>query len=169
VICTARIASAPRSAHRHDQLAAEDARPAVRNRRAVHRHVAAFFDMAQRDPFACEHVLERERAADREHDEIVAPQRFERIDALGQPAVAVHVVARHVGAHVEIRAEHVDPERARLADTQQRTRLRIRMTEAQEIVRMRVRQDGEVRLRERPALAGRRAAERAAAYGPAEF
>jgi hypothetical protein len=125
--------------------------------------------VAQPDPFAGQHVLERERAADRKYDEIVLPQRFERLDALGQPAVPVYVVARHVGANVEILAERGDPERARFADAQQRAGLRVRLAEAQEIVRVCVGQDRQVRLGKRAAMAGGRAAERAAAYGLAEF
>ena len=71
-------------------------------------------------------------------------------------------------AESELQAR-VDAVRARLADAEQRTRLRIRMTKAQEVVGVRFGEDRKIGLREIAAMARGRAAKCAAAHGMAEF
>jgi hypothetical protein len=72
---------------------------------AVHRHGRAVGDVAQLDAVLHQRVLERERAAEREDHEIVAPVLVDVGRLVDQFAVAEHLVAAEVGADVEVAAE----------------------------------------------------------------
>ncbi len=113
---------------------------------AIHWNVGAQFDVAQRDAGLRERLLERERAADDEAHEIIAPDGFQVARLVNQHAVAPDAIARNVGADVEIRAEQRDRGASRLRDAEQRTRLRIGLAETQEVLRVVARQDGEIAL-----------------------
>jgi hypothetical protein len=52
----------------------KNARGSAGDVRAVHRHAAVLLEVADRDAGRQQSVLERERAAEQEGDEIVAPQ-----------------------------------------------------------------------------------------------
>ena len=62
-------------------------------------------DVAQRHARLQQRFLERERAAEHEAHEIVAPQRLTSHRLVDQIAVAPDAIARHVGADVEVGAE----------------------------------------------------------------
>ena len=68
-------------------------------------------------PSATQRLLERERAADHEGDEVVAPARRDVGRLLDEHAVAPDAVARQVGADVEIGAERRQARIARLGDS----------------------------------------------------
>src|SRR5215468_10742362 len=104
--------------------------------------------------------IERERAAEREGDEVVAPMVANVVGLVDQLAVLEHAVARHVGADVEILCELRQPPVARLADRQHRAGFWIELAEPQEIRRQLARQNCQVALhvtrretRGRPAIA----------------
>ena len=147
VICTARIASAGLNG-RIDTTSGPRNGPAgvvsieVRYIGTLRRCV----DVAQSSPSATQRLLERERAADHEADEVVAPVRLDVVRLLDQLAVAPDAVARQVGADVEVGAERRHARVAGLGHAEQRARLRIALAEAQEVVGEVGGQDGEVAL-----------------------
>ena len=102
--------------------------------------------MAKLDAVLDQRLLEGERAAQHEGDQIVAPVAADIGRLVDQLAAAKHAVARHVGADVEVLAERGKPEVAGRGGRQQRARLGIELAEAQEIARQAHRQDGEVAL-----------------------
>src|SRR3546814_16688840 len=92
---------------------------------AVHRHVGALVDMAQRNAVLDQRLFKRKRTADQEGDEIVAPDLFQ-VRHLGDwLAVLPDAVERDVGADVDILAQGRQERLARLAGRQQRTGLRV--------------------------------------------
>lgn len=80
-------------------------------------------------------------------------------------AVAPDPIARQVRADVDLGAKRRDCRVARLRHGEQRTRLRIGLAEAQEILRIVMRQDREIALHEAGRKAGGRHIERAGAAG----
>ena len=78
-------------------------------------------------------LLEGERAADGEADQIVPPPSQEIARLVDERAVAPDPVARHVGADVEVFAERRYAPVAGRRDADERTRLRIERTEARKI------------------------------------
>jgi hypothetical protein len=106
VICTARMAAAARSG-RIDTTSGPLKGPAgsvamrwcgTSPRCGLRRRGAAHAFVAQR-------LLERERAAEHEGDQVVAPQRAMSVGFVDQLAVAPDAVARQVGAHVDAVAQ----------------------------------------------------------------
>ena len=68
-------------------------------------HVAALLDVAQPQAVVEQRLLERERAADHERHQVVAPEVAHVGGLADQLAVAPHAVARDIGADVDVRAE----------------------------------------------------------------
>ena len=113
---------------------------------AVHRDVRAAGHMAQLDPLLDQRLLERKRAAEREADEIVAPDMANIGRFLDQLAVAPHPVFRQIGADVEILAQSREARVARLGHRQHRAGLWVGLCKPQKIMRQRLWQDDQVRL-----------------------
>src|SRR3546814_16608870 len=85
--------------HRHHQRAAERAGRLGLDAGAVHRHVGALVDMAQRNAVLDQRLFKRKRTADKEGDELVAPDLFQ-VRHLGDwLAVLPDAVERVVGAY----------------------------------------------------------------------
>ena len=82
-----------------------------RDRGRVHRDVRALLDVADRQPGGQQRALERERAADQERDEVLAPDVADVGRLVDDLAVDVDAVARDVGA--QIGAGRGDPRLAR--------------------------------------------------------
>ena len=78
-------------------------------------------------------VLEGERAAEQEADQVVAPAAIQVGRLVDQLAVAIDAIARQVGAQVGPRRDQPRLADAGLGHVQQRTRLRIALAEQQEI------------------------------------
>ena len=127
----------------------------IGNAGPVHRHVDAFVHVTQRNALTREHLLERERAADREYDQIVAPYFADVGGLLTENAVAIDVVARNVRADVEIAAQRRQIELPGFTDPEQRAGFRIAQAEAHEVLCVGARENGEVGLREVAAITGR--------------
>mgnify|MGYP000565080461 CR=1 FL=1 len=105
--------------------------------------------------------LERERAADDERYEVVAPVVLDILHFGHQLAVLVDAVAREVGGDVAIGGADGGLARAGLRDLEQRAGLGVALCEQQEVVGLLARQHDEVRLRVAGAQAARRRRERA--------
>jgi hypothetical protein len=100
--------------------------------------------MTQFDPVLDERMLERERAAERKADEIVAPHMRDLFRLFDQFAATPDAVAWQVGANVEILAKARQARVARLGNRENRTRLRVRLGETQEVMGERARQNYEI-------------------------
>src|SRR5215471_13767411 len=68
--------------------------------RNEHRHHGAALHVSHADPRLDEGVLEGEAAAEEERHEVVPPEVSDVASLLGQLALAVDAVARHVGAKI---------------------------------------------------------------------
>ena len=134
--------------HRNDERAVERSRRHRLDRRAVHRHGAIAGHVAKLDAVFEQRLLERERAADGEGDEIVAPVFEDVARLVDERAVAPDAIARQVGADVEIVGQSRNARIARRRDADQRARLRIALAELQKILRQGLRQDREIGLHE---------------------
>ena len=104
--------------------------------------------MAYRNAILDQCLLEGERAADHEGHEIIAPPPGHVRRFVHQVSVLPDAVARHVGADIEIVSEGFDARFAGLRNTDDRARLRIELTEAQEVCGELARQHGEIALHE---------------------
>ena len=149
--------------HRDDQRAVEAAGPRGLHSRAVHRHVARKRDVAHRHVGGEQRLFERERTAEHEADQIVAPDALDVARLVDQRAVAPHAIARDVGADIEVGGERRNRGIARLRYAEQRARLRIGLAEAQEILRVIMRQDRQIALHVAVGETGGRRIERAGA------
>ena len=133
--------------HGNDHIAVKNACGFAGNVRVVHRHVLPFLDLAHRHIRRQQVSLEGEAAPDQETDEVVLPKlRHVRIFA-DQLALFINAVFRQVGGDVRAVRDRVQEPRTHVADFKQRTRFRISLTEQQEIIRQRLRQDYKIRLR----------------------
>ena len=117
-----------------------------RDARAVHRDVAVLVDVAHREARVEQRLLERERAADDEGHEVVAPLRRDvgrLVDELAPPPDAV---ARHIAADVDVGAKRGEHRVAGLGHREQRARLGVALAVAQKVLGVRARQDDDVAL-----------------------
>ena len=140
--------------HRDDHRAVERARRRGRDRGAIHRHGGVAGHVAQLDAALDQRLLEGERAAQHEGDEIVAPMGAHVGRLVDQLAAPEHAVARQIGADVEIVGERRQPEIAGRRGRQQRAGLGVELAEAQEIAGKVARENGEVALHEARRQAG---------------
>jgi hypothetical protein len=147
----ARIESA---GHRHDKRATEYPGRDARHVGTEHRHIAAAGDVPHLDSGGDERFLERKGTANREAHQIVPPDVADIAGFLYQLAVPPYAVARQVGSDVQILAECGKSRVARLGDGEQGARTRVRLCEADKIVRQRARQDNEIRLHQAGRQAG---------------
>ena len=76
-------------AHRDHQRAGEAPRGPALDRRAVHGHVDVLLDVADRQAGVQQRTVERERAAEQERDEVLAPVRRRVAGLVDELAVAV--------------------------------------------------------------------------------
>ena len=155
--------------HRHDHRPREDARRTASDVGAVHRHVAALLDVPHRDAGLHQRVLEGERTAQQETDEIVAPPAEQVGRLLDQFAVAIDAVARHIGAKVGAGGGVARFGTAGIGDVEQRTRLRIALAEQQKIESEVARHNDEVGLHVAQSEARRRSRQFAAAGLPSDL
>ena len=102
--------------------------------------------MAERYTLLDQGLLERITAADHERHQILAPPFGGIGGLLDELAVLPDAVARQVGADVEIETQRGDVRIADVGHPDQRARLGIGFTEAQEIRRKILRQDGKIPL-----------------------
>jgi hypothetical protein len=102
--------------------------------------------MAQPHALVEQRLLETERAADDEGDQVVAPQWRDVGGLVDQLTVAPDAVARQVAADVDVLAERGQRRLAGVAHGQQRAGLGVALAVAQEIVRPVTRQDHDVAL-----------------------
>lgn len=102
--------------------------------------------MLERNVGGDQRMLERERAADRERHEIVAPQRGDVGGLLIVGTVAVDAVQRHIGADIDVDAEIAEDRIARFGDVDQRTGLAVQRAELQEVIGPVARQDHDIGL-----------------------
>ena len=121
--------------------------------------------MTQLDARLDQRLLEGERAAQYEGDEIVAPMRADISRLVDDLATAEHAVTRQVGADIEILGQRGQARIAGCGGGQQRTGLRVELAEAQEIASDRIRQDREIALDVTRRKTGGLAFERAGADG----
>src|SRR5215471_1883825 len=78
----------------------EAARRKAGEARNEHRHHGAALHISHTDPRLDEGMLEREAAAEEEGHKIVPPEVSDVAPLLGQLALAVDAVARHIGAKI---------------------------------------------------------------------
>ena len=119
---------APASSAASTPPSARRSGPPAGTRRSV-RYIGtlhALLDVPHREPRVQQRVLERERAADQERDEVVAPlARGRRWPRSTSSPFAPDAVARQVGAEVGAGRDVGRLGRARVADLQHRARLRV--------------------------------------------
>ena len=113
----------------------------------VHRHIFSLRDVAQFDPRVDQGMLEGERTAEQKAHQIGAPKRGHVGHFLAQRTVPPNSVQRHVVADVDVAAERRQGRIARLGHRQQRTGLRVALTEAEKIAGQTFRQDHQIALR----------------------
>ena len=101
--------------------------------RPVHRDVDDLLDVADRQPLGLERALERERAADQEADEVVAPVLARVGRLVGDLAVPEGPVARDVGAQVGAGRHLRRLGGTGVGDVEHRARPRVLDAEAQEV------------------------------------
>ena len=101
-------------------------------------------------------VLERERAAEQEGDEVVPPVAGDVGRLVDQFAVAEDAVGRHVGAEVGVRGDDAGHRVAGFGHVEQRARLRVALAEEQKVEGQVARHDDEVGLDVAEGEAGRR-------------
>ena len=156
MICTARMASAGLNG-RIDTTMGPANGPDGRagDVGAVHRHPHIALDVADRQVVRHQRFLERERAAEHEGDEIVAPMRHDIGRLLHHLAVTPDPVARHVGADIEIDPERGNAGVADVGHADDRTRFGIELAEPVKRRRELFRQDREIALDEAVGDAGR--------------
>src|SRR3989442_1560929 len=123
-----------KGAEGHHRGPVEGAGGRAGDRRPPHRDVLAVLDVPEPDPRLQQRPLERERAAQEEGDEVIAPVRRGVGDLVGEHAVLVDPVARQVGAEVRARRHAHRLRRADVGDFQQRARSWITLAEEQEVV-----------------------------------
>ena len=177
VICTARIASAGLNARMVTTSGPLNG-PAGDGLDIghVHRRDVVALEKFQPHPRLLQRLLERERAAEREGHEVVAPIRADVGHFLDEFTVAENVVARDVGADVEIVGERGQARIAGIRAGDQRAGPRIALAIEQEILGPGARQDADIGLHEAGRDAGgvagiacrrgSRAAPRADPHGP---
>src|SRR5690606_3453948 len=114
--------------------------------RAVHGDVLAFVDVAQADAGFLQRGLERERAAQHEGDQVIAPEVRNVTHLLRQFAVAPYAVLRQVAADVDVLPQLGQSDLAWFADRKYRAGLGIALAKTQKITRQHLRQDHQVAL-----------------------
>ena len=102
--------------------------------------------MPHRQALGEQRALERERAADQERHEVVAPVLAQVGRLVDKLAVAPDAVAGQIGAQVGARRDLRRLGRAGVGDVEQRAGLRVGAAEEQEVERDGLRQRDEVRL-----------------------
>ena len=102
--------------------------------------------MTDLDAVGDQRFLEGKRAADGEAHQVVAPDRADIAGFLDQVAVPPDPIAGHIGTDIQIRAQRRQVGTARLGHADDRARLRVAQTEAQEIIRQGTGQDGQIGL-----------------------
>jgi len=122
------------------------ARRPARDGRPPHRDVLAVLHVPEADAGLEQRPLERERAAEQERDEVVAPVRRGVRHLVGQLAVRVDPVAREVGSEIGARGDADGLGRAHVGDLEERARPRVALAEEEEVVGHVLRQHREVRL-----------------------
>lgn len=151
--------------HRHHHRAGKRAGRRAVDVGAVHGNPEPLLDVAERYAVLDEGLLERIGAANHERHEILAPPFGDVGGLLDELAVLPDAVARQVGADVEIETQRGDVRIADVGHPDQRARLGIGLTEAQEIRRKILRQDGKIALHIPRRDAGCRGAQAAAPAG----
>ena len=103
------------------------------NVRAEHRHIAAHLDMPNGDAAILQRLLERERTPHQEADQVIAPMPDHVGRLIDQLPVLPDAVTGQIGPQVGTRGNVPRFRVARFSNVQQRTRLRVALTEQQEI------------------------------------
>ena len=104
--------------------------------------------MTDRQTFLQQRLLERERAAEHEGDEIVAPVRHDVGRLLHDLSITPHAIAWQVGADVEVDAEGGNAGIADVGHTDDRARFGIELAEAMKGAGEFFRQDCKIALHE---------------------
>ena len=136
--------------------AAEATSRVARDRGPVHRDVDALLDVPDGQLGRQQRALERERAADQERDEVLAPDVADVGDLVRDLAVAVDAVAGEIGSEVGAGREVARLGVAGVADLEHRARARVGDAEAQEVERVALREHDQVGLRVAGRERGRR-------------
>ena len=132
--------------HGDDERTGELAGGGARHVGAVHGHVGAFLDVAQRHARRKQRVFERETAPDQERHEVLPPQLLDIMALFGELSPAVDTVAGQVGPKVGPGGCEPRLRVAGIGGLDQGARLRVAPAEAQEVEGVCLGQNNQVRL-----------------------